>query len=76
MAPLTPSWLFPKPPFYKGTDILLGLSASIVLWSALNMAYLANENRKRARAGGFEKGTAPGDDGVLGDRSVHYRYIL
>lgn len=56
--------------------MLLGLSASIVLWSALNMAYLANENRKRARAGAFESGAAPGDDGVPGDRSVHYRYIL
>lgn len=70
------TWLFPKPPFYKGTDVLLGLSASIVVFALLNMAYLGNENRKRARAGGFETDAAPGDDGVPGDRSVHYRYIL
>jgi hypothetical protein len=73
---LTHSWLFPKPPFNKGTDVLLGLSASIVLFALLNMAYLGYENKKRARAGGFEGNAAPGDDGVPGDRSVHYRYIL
>lgn len=69
-------WLFPKPPFHKGTDVLLALSASIVVWAVLNMAYLAWENKKRARAGGFEGNAAPGDDGLPGDLSVHYRYIL
>ncbi|KLT42605.1 MFS general substrate transporter, partial [Cutaneotrichosporon oleaginosum] len=48
------TWLFPKPPFNKGTDVLLALSASIVLWAGLNMAYLGYENKKRARAGGYE----------------------
>ncbi|BEJ10795.1 hypothetical protein CspHIS471_0102170 [Cutaneotrichosporon sp. HIS471] len=70
------TWLFPKPPFHKGADVLLGLSASIVIWAVGNMVYLSWENKKRARAGGFAGNAAPGDDGVPGDRSVHYRYIL
>lgn len=53
--------------------MLLGMSASIVLWSVLNMLYLGWQNRRRARAGAVAGAEV---DGRLGDRSVHYRYIL
>lgn len=54
--------------------MLLGLSAAIVLWAALNMAYLGRENRRRARLGGLDKG---GDDDLdAGDKSIHFKYLL
>lgn len=55
--------------------MLLGLAASIVLFSLLNMLYMARENRKRQSAGGFERGQAETNP-ELGDRSIHFRYIL
>lgn len=71
-------WLFPAKDahnhYRRGTSVLLGLSAAIVLWASLNMLYLGRENKKRAKLGGLDKG---GDDDLeAGDKSIHFRYLL
>ncbi|KLT43441.1 MFS general substrate transporter [Cutaneotrichosporon oleaginosum] len=74
------TWLFPttEAPHYKrGTSILLGLCVGMGLFAAANIVYLAWQNRKRAAVGGFEKGGPEIDDQAeLGDKSVHFRFIL
>jgi len=39
------------------------------------MLYMARKNKERAAAGGFEKGQQETNP-ELGDRSVHFKYIL
>lgn len=73
------TWLFPTneaPRYHRGTSVLLGLSAAICFWTVLNMLYLHHQNRKRAAANGVEEDNSDVNDGVLGDRSVHFKYIL
>lgn len=74
------TWLFPTkegPDFKKATGILLGLSVAMMVLACVNMAYLGMMNRSRKRRGGFDQANGTMDDAaVLGDRSVHYKYIL
>jgi hypothetical protein len=72
------------PRFHRGTGILLGLSAALTVFAALNSAYLDWCNKKRERvlramAGGeTESGeVSVGHSGVggKGDESVHFKYI-
>ncbi|KAJ7611763.1 major facilitator superfamily domain-containing protein [Roridomyces roridus] len=63
------------PPFYtKATKILLSFSVLMAVFSVLNMAYLANENRKKAQ---MRKDISREDeDPSLGDRSAWFVYSL
>lgn len=74
------TWLFPTteaPDYRKATSILLGLSCSMMVMACLNMAYLGAMNKRRKQRGGFDLANGAMDDAAtLGDRSVHYKYIL
>lgn len=74
------TWLFPTteaPDYKRATSILLALCIAMIMFAGLNMAYLGWHNRKRAAAGGFEKGGPELDDQAdLGDKSVHFKFIL
>lgn len=74
------TWLFPTtegPDYKRGTTILLGLCIAMMIFTALNMAYLGYHNRRRAAAGGFDKnGPELDDQSLLGDKSMHFRFIL
>lgn len=74
------TWLFPnseRPNYVRGTSVLLALCIGMIIFSALNMVYLGIMNRKRRRAGGFdENGPRLDDQALLGDKSVHFKFIL
>ncbi|BEJ10861.1 hypothetical protein CspHIS471_0102830 [Cutaneotrichosporon sp. HIS471] len=74
------TWLFPTteaPNYKRGTSILLALCVGMGIFSAANMVFLAWKNRKRAAMGAFDKGGPELDDQAeLGDKSVHFKFIL
>lgn len=74
------TWLFPRhegPNYRKATSLLLGLSCALIVMACLNMLYLSVINKTRKRRGGFDLANGAMDDAAtLGDRSVHYKYIL
>lgn len=71
------------PRFHRGTGILLGLSSTLIVFAALNSAYLYWRNQQKERIlleragmdrhgdGSFEGSMVDGK----GDESVHFRYI-
>lgn len=74
------TWIFPTyegPDYVRATSLLLGLSVTMMVFTVLNMFYMGMKNKKRAAAGGFDPHAGVIDDvATLGDRSVHFKYIL
>jgi hypothetical protein len=72
------TWLFPSkqaPRYHTGTSVLLAMSLCIPVFAILNMAHIMMENSRRARL--LNDGhTDDVDNGVLGDRSIHYKMIM
>lgn len=74
------------PRFHRGTGILLGLSAALTVFAALNSAYLHWRNKQRERVLLQAASASAGYDGESagsrrvegvgeGDENVNFRYI-
>ncbi|EIW77869.1 MFS general substrate transporter [Coniophora puteana RWD-64-598 SS2] len=72
------TWLFgtlsPAPEYKKATVICLAFSVGVVVLSAANWAYLANENRKKTAE--REAGRTREEEHGLGDQSAWFVYNL
>lgn len=66
--------LSPAPRYFLGTKVLLSFSVLMAIFSAFNILYLWNENRRKAKV--RQTSTLEQEKPLLGDKSAWYVYSL